>query len=643
MIERKVVVRLADGLHARPATQFVKLARGFASNLTVLKADKNADAKSAVKLMLLGVKQNEEIVLRAEGADEAKALAELGDFVSGAEGPNAADETLVGPVAAPTVQRSAAYDDGLHGVAASEGVALGPAFAFFPKIAVSPKLSISPENVPREILRVEEATFSVRAELAKRAGGNEGGEIAKALEELALDPELQRRAHARLIAGENGVSAILQAADSLADEFEGLSDPYLRARGDDVRAVAQSIALTLLGERPATLADAPPGSVVVAEEINALELIGAPMGGLAGLVSRKGGATSHVAIIARSRGLPAVLGLDADVARLRGAREVAVDGSSGVVILDPAGEPRQRFLMRIKEAEIENSSLRAWAHAEPRTRDGRAIQLAANIGSLNDVPAAVSAGAMGVGLFRTELLFMQRRRPPTEDEQVAVYAEVARAFAPHPVIVRTLDVGGDKKTPGIVVPHEENPFLGWRGVRLTLDRVDIFKPQLRALLRASTEGNIKVMIPMIATVEEIRAVKRLLEDCRTELRVEGRGFGDFDLGIMVETPAAVFVAEELAKEVAFFSIGTNDLTQYIMAADRHNEKVAPLNRPDNQAVLRAVAMVCAAARNAGIWVGVCGEAAARPDLIETFVSLGVTELSMSATALPRAKKCVASI
>ncbi len=642
MIERKVFVRLADGLHARPATQFVKLARGFASNLFVVRADKSADAKSAVKLMLLGVKQDDEIVLRAEGDDEVEALAKLGDFVSGSDGASADSEN---PVVAASVAAPKAIGDvkELRGVPASEGVALGPAFPYFPRTIVPPRHTVAPDAIPAQMAQLERATSSVRSDLARRATSEEDAEIAMALAELALDPALQQRTRDKVAAGTDGVTAILDAGESIAAEFENLEDPYLRARGDDIRGITQSIAHALLGERQPSFADAPPGSVVVADEFNALDLIGAPLSRIAGLVSRKGGATSHVAIIARSHGLPAVLGINIDSQRLRAATEVGVDGSTGAVTLDPSPDARRQIVARIREGEAEKSLWDEWAHVEPRTRDGRLIQVAANIGSPKEVPAAIAAGAMGVGLFRTELLFMQRRRPPTEDEQASIYSEVAKAFAPHPVIVRTLDVGGDKQTPGIVIPHEENPFLGWRGVRLTLDRPDIFKPQLRALLRASTTGNIKVMIPMIAAVEEIRAVKALISECKAELRAEGRAFGEFDLGVMVETPSAVFIADELAKEVTFFSIGTNDLTQYIMAADRHNEKVAPLNRADNPAVLRAVAMVCAAAQRAGIWVGVCGEAAARPDLIETFVRFGVTELSMSAAALPRAKRCVASI
>ena len=247
---------------------------------------------------------------------------------------------------------------------------------------------------------------------------------------------------------------------------------------------------------------------------------------------------------------------------------------------------------------------------------------------------------MGVGLFRTELLFMERRALPSEDEQTTVYMELAKAFAPHPVIVRTLDIGGDKPVAGIDFPEEENPFLGWRGVRVCLDRPDIFRPQLRALRRASVVGNVKVMIPMIADVGELRAVKSLFDECRTELEADQVRVGAAEIGVMMETPAAALMADEIAAESAFFSIGTNDLTQYVMAADRLNPRLVGLNRPDHPAVLRAVELICQAAKRAGISVGICGEAAAREDLIPEFIRLGVTELSMSPSSIARAKRCV---
>ena len=461
--------------------------------------------------------------------------------------------------------------------------------------------------------------------------------------EIARDIEFAQRIEARIRAGQDAASAALEAGEALAGEFAGLADPYLRARAEDVRAVARQIALALLGRRDVSLADAPAGAVIVAEEVSAFDLAGLALDRIAGLVCVKGGATSHVAIIARAYGVPAVLGLEVDVSRMRTARVVALDGATGEVVFDPDAATTERLRERIEAGARQKATLQAYARIEPRTRDGRLIEVAANIGSLKEIDAARAAGAMGVGLFRTEFLFMERRRPPNEDEQAEVYAKLAESFAPWPVIVRTLDIGGDKPAPGIDFPHEDNPFLGWRGVRMCLDRLDIFKPQLRALLRASPRGNIKVMAPMIAETAEVRRVKHLIEECRAELAAEGVPHGRFEFGIMVETPAAALLAGELAREVAFFSIGTNDLTQYVMAADRLNPRVAHLNRADHPAVLKAVKMVCDAANEAGVWVGICGEAAARPDLIPAFVAMGVSELSMSAASIPRAKKCIAEI
>jgi phosphocarrier protein FPr len=651
VLERKAVVRVREGLHARPATEFVRLARGFSADVEIVRDGRSANAKSAVKLMLLGVKEADEIVLRADGPDASEAIETLWNFVEMEQlnGPPAASErpASAAPAAvAPGAAGCIAENAPLRGVPASEGEAMGPAFAFFPAAIETPRRALAASEVEDEIARLTRAIASVGAELAERrraAPGSEDSLIVEALGEIARDVEFAQQIEARIRAGQDAVSAAFDAGEALANEFAGLVDPYLRARAEDVRAVARQIVLALLGKRDASLADAPAGAVIVAEEVSAFDLAGLSLDRIAGLVCIKGGATSHVAIIARAYGVPAVLGLEVDASRMRDARVVALDGGTGAVVFDPDAATAERLRARIEGGVRQKAALQAYARIEPRTRDGRLIEVAANIGSLKEIDAARTAGAMGVGLFRTEFLFMERRRPPSEDEQTEVYGKLAEAFAPWPVIVRTLDIGGDKPAPGIDFPHEDNPFLGWRGVRMCLDRPDIFKPQLRALLRASVRGNIKVMAPMIAEVEEVRRVKRLIDECRAELEAEGVSHGAFDFGIMVETPAAALLAGELAREVAFFSIGTNDLTQYVMAADRLNPRVAHLNRPDHPAVLKAVKMVCDSAREAGVWVGICGEAAARPDLVPTFVAMGVSELSMSAASIPRAKKCIAEI
>ena len=648
MLERKLIVGLKEGLHARPATQFVKLARGFSANLEIVREGISANAKSAVKLMLLGVKEGDEIAIRADGEDAAQALQALGDFAasesSSAPGQN---EALASPPQPPAPPLGAMAILASRGAPASEGCAIGPAFAFFPEPLEALPRAIAPRDIDGEIARLGRALATVEADLARRQHEAEANSeelaIAAALGDIGRDEAFLSLLDAAIRAGQDAVSAVLDSGASLARQFEALDDPYLQARGEDLRAIARQIALALLGRRDARLAEAPPGSVVVADEISAFDLIGTPLGRLAGLVCAKGGSTSHVAIIARAHGLPAVLGFATGASHLRAARLVALDGGTGEVELDPDAAAQAGFHARIAAANAQKSLLQFYASVEPRTRAGRLVEIAANIGSLREIDAARAAGAMGVGLFRTELLFMERKRPPSEDEQAAAYDALARAFAPAPVIVRTLDIGGDKPVPGIAFPHEDNPFLGWRGVRFCLDRPDIFKPQLRALLRAAVHGNLKAMVPMIAEVEEFRSVKRLLDECRSELAASGVASGPIELGIMVETPAAAFLADELAAEAAFFSIGTNDLTQYVMAADRLNPRVAHLNRAAHPAVLKAVDMICRAALKAGIWVGVCGEAAANPDLIPVFVAMGVSELSMSPASILRAKKCVTEI
>lgn len=404
---------------------------------------------------------------------------------------------------------------------------------------------------------------------------------------------------------------------------------------------ARSLALVLLGRPEPSLADLPAGAILVADDLGAWDLARADMGRIAGIVCRRGAAVSHVSIMARAHGIPAVVGLDCSAERLMAATTVALDGRTGCVHLDPDTAARARATMAIAAEAEERAALDHWRAAGPVMRGKHRIEIAANLGTLHEIDAARRAGAHGVGLFRTEFLFMGRRTLPTESEQADTYRRLCEAFHPDAVVIRTLDVGGDKPIAGIVVPPEDNPFLGWRGVRMCLGRPDVFKPQLRALLRAAVVGNLRVMIPMVVDPAEVAAVRALIKTCAAELTAEGVAHAPFSLGIMIETPAAALLAPELAREVAFFSIGTNDLTQYIMAADRLNPLVAGLNRTEHPAVMRAIELTCRAAEAAGIPVAICGEAAARPDLIPIFLRMGVTELSMSPAAIPRAKKVVA--
>jgi phosphoenolpyruvate-protein phosphotransferase len=322
---------------------------------------------------------------------------------------------------------------------------------------------------------------------------------------------------------------------------------------------------------------------------------------------------------------------------------VAVDGGEGYAISDPDADTVAEFERMSGALAEERETLDEYRHIEASTSEGRRIEVAANLGSASEAAGALGWGAEGVGLFRTEFLFMERDDLPSEDEQYEAYSTVARAFGEKPVIIRTLDVGGDKNLPGVDQAHEENPFLGWRGIRMSLDTPELFQPQLRAILRAAANGSLKVMFPMVADVGELKAAKAKLQECRRELESEGVELGEVETGVMIETPAAAVCAADLAGESAFFSIGTNDLVQYTLAADRGNERLRRLQNADHPAVLALIRQTCKAASAAGIQTGVCGEAAGDPQMIPKLVELGVTELSMAAPQIPRAKKVVSEL
>jgi phosphotransferase system enzyme I (PtsI) len=642
-MERSTIVRVRDGLHARPATRFVKLAKSFEADIELVKADKIVSAKSSVKLMLLGVKENDEVTVRATGADAIEAIEALIGYL---ENPHSGSgEEGVAPekraeIALPEMSGAGK----LRGVAASEGFAIGPAFGFFPAEIKHENRLLNANEIPAETIRLNEAFATVQRRMDMSLGANHLAEsdrgIIAALKDIACDNELTSTANALVSDGIDAVSAVIGATSKIAESFAAMDDPYLNARADDVNAVGRQLCLALLGQDDANLDTIPSGAILIAEDIGAWDLARAPLKRIAGVICGHGGATSHVAIIARAHGIPAVLGVGHSVNELREVKIVALDGHSGNVFAEPDTKTTQRFRGEIGKAETEKQALKVFKDAVPTRADGTIIEIAANLGSLEEIEAAQEAGAMGVGLFRTELLFMRHIHLPSEDLQTETYATLAKAFAPHPVIVRTLDIGGDKPISGIEFPDEENPFLGWRGIRMCLDRPDVFKPQLRALLRAAVHGNIKVMLPMISDLGEVQATRALIEKCAEELKVEGRDYAPFDLGVMIETPAAVMIAQSLASEVAFFSIGTNDLTQYIMAADRLNPTVAKLNDVTHPAVMAAIEMTAKAGVEAGIMVGMCGEAAGRTDLIPAFVKMGLTEFSMSPSSIQRAKKCV---
>src|ERR687894_1150123 len=537
----------------------------------------------------------------------------------------------------------------LTGVAASEGVAVGPVFVHLARELEPERETITEGEVEEEIGRFHAAVKATAARLSEtadkmREGGSEKeAGIFEAHVEMAEDPEFHSEVEERVRNLESPEAAVISVGEEFAGMFAAMEDEYLSARADDVRDVASQIAAELMGGGAAGLETLAEPSVILAVNLAPSDTARIPKGMGLGFLISEGSRTSHVSIMARSMGIPAVVGVGAALEKALGAKVVALDGVEGYAIADPDPDTISAFEVKQRNAAAEAALLEEYKHVEARTSGGRRVEVSANIGSAEEAEDALSWGAEGVGLFRTEFLFMERPELPTEDEQYEAYRKVAEAFGEKPVIIRTLDVGGDKDLPGVDQPVEENPFLGWRGIRMSLDVPELFKPQLRAILRAASHGNLRIMFPMIVDTVELRAAKEVIQECRGELENEGTQFGEVDIGVMVETPAAAIRAADLAPEVSFFSIGTNDLVQYTLAADRGNERLMRLQSANHPAVLDLIGRTCEAAREAGIWVGVCGETAGEPAMIPKLIELGVTELSMSAPSIPRAKKVLSEL
>jgi phosphoenolpyruvate-protein phosphotransferase len=537
----------------------------------------------------------------------------------------------------------------LTGIGASEGVAVGPAFVPATGNPEPERDRITEAEVQTELQKFKEAVEAVAANLSEtgdrlRAAGSEGeAAIFDFHVEMAEDPELASAVEERIGNLESPEAAVLAVGEEYAAQYAAMDDEYLAARADDVRDVTGQISAQLMGRGASAFEALKTPSVVLAHSLAPSDTARIQRGMALGFVTAEGSKTSHVSIMARSMGIPAVVGVGPELEDILAAKTVAVDGGEGYAIADPDSETVAEYKRMSGALAEERAALDEYRHIEASTSEGRRIEIAANLGSASEAEDALQWGAEGVGLFRTEFLFMERDDLPSEDEQYVAYSAVVRAFGEKPVIIRTLDVGGDKDLPGVDQAAEENPFLGWRGIRMSLDTPELFKPQLRAILRAAANGNLKVMFPMVADVGELEAAKETLQECRRELESEGVEIGEVETGVMIETPAAAVCAAELAEESAFFSIGTNDLVQYTLAADRGNERLRRLQNADHPAVLALIRQTCEAANAAGIQVGVCGEAAGEPEMIPKLVEFGVTELSMAAPQIPMAKKVVSEL
>jgi len=630
------------GLHARPAALFVGTAGEYDADIRVFKAEKQANAKSINQVAMLGARQGDEIHIVAAGADAAAALAALRALADD----NFGDKDEPSEPIPTFPQTSTASEEGvLTGIAASPGIAIGPAFLYLPTLPAVEKMRV--ENSQGEWARLQVAIGSAIEEIdhlynaAIEQVGRDEAAIFAAHGLMLQDPELADAARELLLAEEiNAEAAWQEIISKTAEGYRDLDSTYMQARAADVEDVGQRVLRKLMALEPPSLDFAEP-SILIAADLSPSDTARLDPSQVLGICTELGGATSHSAILARGLGIPAVVGLGSTLWTVKEQQQTAINGSTGQVWLH-ATKTQLAELQEKRDAwEQDRETARQSSQQPAVTEDGHKIEIAANIGGPNDIPVALEYGAEGVGLFRTEFLFLDRESAPTEEEQYQAYRQAADDLGKRPLIIRTLDVGGDKPLPYLDLGQEENPFLGWRGIRFCLDRPEIFMPQLRAILRAGAARNVNMMFPMIGTVDEIRRAKEMLAEARRELAGNNVPFdNNMPIGIMIEVPSAVATADLLATEVDFFSIGTNDLTQYTMAADRGNSNVAELAQALNPAVLRLVSQTVRAGHKAGIWVGMCGELAGNALATPLLIGLGLDELSMSAPSIAAVKEAV---
>ncbi|MCS5771909.1 phosphoenolpyruvate-protein phosphotransferase PtsI [Klebsiella variicola subsp. variicola] len=536
----------------------------------------------------------------------------------------------------------------ISGILASPGIAFGKALLLKEDEIVIDRKKISADKVDQEVERFlsGRAKASAQLEVIKTKAGETFGEEKEAIFEghimLLEDEELEQEIIA-LIKDKHMTAdaAANEVIEGQATALEELDDEYLKERAADVRDIGKRLLRNILGLSIIDLSAIQDEVILVAADLTPSETAQLNLKKVLGFITDAGGRTSHTSIMARSLELPAIVGTGSITAQVKNGDYLILDAVNNQVLVNPSNE--QIEALRNLQAQVaeEKAELAKLKDLPAITLDGHQVEVCANIGTVRDVEGAERNGAEGVGLYRTEFLFMDRDALPTEEEQFAAYKAVAEACGSQAVIVRTMDIGGDKELPYMNFPKEENPFLGWRAVRIAMDRKEILRDQVRAILRASAFGKLSIMFPMIISVEEVRALKKEIEIYKQELRDEGKAFDEsIEIGVMVETPAAATIARHLAKEVDFFSIGTNDLTQYTLAVDRGNDMISHLYQPMSPSVLNLIKQVIDASHAEGKWTGMCGELAGDERATLLLLGMGLDEFSMSAISIPRIKKII---
>lgn len=532
----------------------------------------------------------------------------------------------------------------LKGKSVYKGVAFGKISVLKKDDYVVKRVKI--EDTQAELQRVEEAVEASKQQLQKlyEKALKEVGEASAAIFEvhqMMLEDEDYKESIENIISTQqvNAEYAVASTGDNFSQMFASMDDDYMRARVADIKDISNRLVKNLSGQS-ADVMDLDEPVIVVADDLSPSETVQMDKEKILAFVTVHGSANSHTAILARMMNIPALIGVDMDLEALHTGTEAAVDGFHGEFFVDPSEEVKERIQRKIEEEKEKQELLQQLKGKENVTKGGRHINLYANIGSVADMGYVLENDAGGIGLFRSEFLYIGRNELPDEEEQFQAYKQAVQNMAGKKVIIRTLDIGADKQADYLNIEKEENPALGYRAIRICLAQPEIFKTQLRALFRASAYGNLSIMYPMITSTEEVAQIQAIVQEVKEELKADGIPYNDVEEGIMIETPAAVMISDELAKMVDFFSIGTNDLTQYTLAIDRQNEKLDRFYNPHHKAILKMIQMVVDSAHQEGKWAGICGELGADPELTEAFVRMGVDELSVAPSMILKLRKII---
>lgn len=631
-----LVIQNETGLHARPAKALVKLAKTFQSNILVQHGEKEVNAKSMIGVLKLGVKKSGEITVLIDGEDENEAAVQIETAVSSGLGektgdhkPNGRQKEIFKPTAVPTGPTNQ-----LTGVSASPGIAIGQIFQLKRQTVIEEQPFA---GVFQEIERLQEAIQKAHTKIKKMKStaqqtlSAEEAAIFEAHLEILHDPDLNDGTKARIKKSVPAGSAWQQSVEEQAAYLSSLEDQTLAARAVDVRDVGSQVQQYLSANGEGVSFPERP-FILVADDLTPSETVALDRDKVLGFCTSAGGPTAHSAILARALRLPAVVGLGEALLALANDTQIILNGTEGLILTTPTPEQLASAKSKYDAIQKQRAIDEAAAAEQAVTQDGHRVEVVANIGSPAEATQAYELGAEGVGLLRTEFLFLGQEAAPSEEKQYDVYRQIVEAMPNQPVIVRTLDIGGDKPVPYIEVEHEANPFLGERGIRLCLNRPELFKSQLRAIVRAAAHGRILIMFPMVSDVTELKQARQLVDEVRAELNADA-----IELGMMIEVPAAAMMADKFAPHLDFFSIGTNDLTQYTLAIDRQHPNLSRLSDGLHPAVLRLIDKTVRAAHEAGKWVGVCGELAADKCAAPILVGLGVDELSVNMNAIPGLK------